>query len=89
MNQRRKLLGQKLLFGGLIAQMSAIVALTSMEHPSTTGLVTSIVAVTSTIVYIAGLAVYVKAKGHHPAWSLLGLLSLFGLSIVLALPDLE
>ncbi len=39
--------------------------------------------------YVAGLAYYAKAKGHSAAWCVLGLFSLLGLTIVMALPDLD
>ena len=85
----KKKLAQTLLWSGLVTQLIAIAALTAIQHPSSVGFAVAIVAVTATIVYVSGLALYAKAKGHHAAWGLLGLLSLFGITIVLGLPDLE
>lgn len=36
---------------------------------------------------IVGLAYYAKAKGYHPAWGLLGLLSLIGFIVLGVMPD--
>jgi hypothetical protein len=40
-----------------------------------------------TLLLIAGLAFYAKAKGRHPAWGLLGLLSFIGLILLACLSD--
>ena len=37
--------------------------------------------------FIWGCMSYSKGKGHHPAWGLLGLLSLIGLIILVLFPD--
>ena len=69
--------------------MLALLAITSVKHPSPAGLGAAIVAMIGTIAYIRGLALYARAKGHTAWWCLLGLISLAGLAIVAALPDLE
>ena len=38
-------------------------------------------------VLIWGCCMYAKAKGHHPAWGLLGLFSIFGLIILVVMSD--
>ena len=85
----RKKAAAILLWSGLVTQLIAVAALTALQHPSPLGFAVAIVAVAATVVYIAGLALYARAKGHHPAWGLLGLVSLFGITFVLGLPDLE
>jgi hypothetical protein len=45
------------------------------------------VAVVGTVLLIIGLSMYAKAKGHNPAWGLMGLLSIIGLIVLAALPD--
>ena len=40
-----------------------------------------------TVLLIAGLAFYARAKGRNPAWGLMGLLSLVGLIILALLKD--
>jgi hypothetical protein len=89
MNLRQQSIGQRLLLSGLSVQLGALAVISSVEHPSRTGFVAALVAIVATVTYIAGLGVYARAKGHHPAWCLLGLFSVIGLSVVMALPDLE
>ena len=86
---RSKKFAQALLWGGLVTQLIAVAALTSIVHPSTLGFSVAIVAVIATIVYVAGLSLVAFTRGHHPAWGLLGLLSVAGIMIVLGLPELE
>jgi hypothetical protein len=40
-----------------------------------------------TVLLIAGLAMYAKAKGRSPAWGLMGFLSLIGLIVLACLKD--
>ena len=37
--------------------------------------------------FIWGCSRYMRGKGHHPAWGLLGLLSIIGLVILIFFPD--
>jgi len=37
--------------------------------------------------FIWGCMSYSKGKGHHPAWGLLGLLSIIGLIVLVLFPD--
>jgi len=46
-----------------------------------------IVSLVGGILLIIGLAYYAKAKSRHPAWGLLGLLSIIGIIIIALLPD--
>lgn len=39
------------------------------------------------LVFVYGCVLYVKAKGQHPAFGLLGFLSLLGLIVLFLLPD--
>jgi amino acid transporter len=45
------------------------------------------VILTGTVLLIAGLSWYAKAKGHSGWWGLLGLLSIIGLLVLALLPD--
>lgn len=86
---RLRTTGERLLWGGLATQLGALLVITNVQHPSTIGLAAAIVAIAGTLAYIAGLGYYAKAKGQSAAWCLLGLFSLVGLSVVLALPDIS
>lgn len=46
-----------------------------------------VVQVVGTVLLIVGLSFYARAKGHHPAWGLMGLLSIIGLIVLAVLPD--
>ncbi|MGO9115406.1 MAG: SHD1 domain-containing protein [Thermoguttaceae bacterium] len=48
-----------------------------------------LVFIVGTFLFVAGLAFYAKAKRRHPAWCLMGFLSLLGLIILACLPDLD
>lgn len=37
--------------------------------------------------FIWGCCQYAKGKGHHPAWGVLGLFSIFGLIVLFLFPD--
>lgn len=39
------------------------------------------------ILFLVGCCCYAKAKGHHAAWGLLGLLSILGLIILICFRD--
>lgn len=77
------------MFTGLLLQGVAAVGITNVEHPSTIGLTLAIAALIGAITLLAGAIVYAKAKGRHPAWGLLALFSLFGLTLLFLLPDLD
>ena len=47
----------------------------------------SILSILGSIALIVGLAFYAKAKARHPAWGLLGLLSILGMIILALIPD--
>lgn len=40
-----------------------------------------------TLLLVVGFAYYAKAKGHHPAWGIVALLSCVGLFVLAMLPD--
>ena len=88
-NAQRQTLGQRLIFGGLGVQLASIVIITQVAHPSRLGFAAAMAAIAGTLAYVAGLAVYARAKGQSAAWCVLGLFSIVGLTVVLALPDLE
>jgi hypothetical protein len=46
-----------------------------------------LVALVGTVLLIAGLSFYAKAKGRSPAWGLMGLLSIIGLIVLACLKD--
>lgn len=89
MNVRDQTIGQRFIVAGLAAQAVAIVAIKMMSHPSPLGAGAAVLAVCGTVSYMTGLAYYARAKGHHRAWCILGLFSLLGLTVILALPDLD
>lgn len=74
---------------GLCIQGLGVLVVKFAEHPSALGLAGAIALMIGTVPYIRGLALFAKAKGQHPAWCLLGLFSLFGLTVLFALPDLD
>ena len=89
MDARRQTVGTRWIVVGLLVQAASILVIKSVEHPSPTGLGAAIAMIAGTVAYITGLAYYAKAKGQRAAWCLLGLFSLLGLSIIIALPDLD
>ena len=50
-------------------------------------LIGSFVALGGSLLLIIGLGFYAKAKGRHPAWGLMGLLSLIGVLVLACLTD--
>ena len=46
-----------------------------------------VIGLTGTVLLMVGLSFYARAKGHHPAWCLMGLLSIIGLIVLGLLPD--
>lgn len=59
-----------------------------MRNPE--GLITitgSLILLCGTILLMAGLAFYAKAKGRHPAWCLFAFLSIIGLIVLALLKD--
>jgi hypothetical protein len=52
-------------------------------------LVGSLILLVGTVLLVIGMAYYAKAKGRHPAWGLMGLLSLFGALLVESLREHE
>jgi hypothetical protein len=46
-----------------------------------------VIGLVGSILLVIGLTFYAKAKARHPAWGLLGLLSIIGLIILAILPD--
>lgn len=89
MNQPLRKTGQRLIVTGLVMQLGAAVAAKQLEHPSPAGLAAAIVVMLGAVVYIAGFAYFARAKARSAWWCLLGLLSLFGLTLLIALPDYD
>lgn len=76
-----------LMFGvpGIVLQIvGALMGRDIIPGGETVGL---IVQIAGTILLIVGLSFYARAKGRHPAWGLLGLLSIIGLIVLAVLPD--
>lgn len=48
-----------------------------------------ILSLLGSILLLVGLAFYAKGKGRHPAWCLLGFLSIIGIIILACLKDKE
>ena len=46
-----------------------------------------LIVIPGTVLLMIGLAYYAKAKGRHPAWCLMGFLSIIGLIILALLKD--
>ena len=84
---------KSLVFGvpGLILQILQIVAIVVPmllgDNPDmkALGIVPLLV---GTALLTVGLVFYARAKGRHPAWGLMGLLSLIGLIVLACLKDL-
>ena len=89
MNPPLQKIGQRLIVAGLVIQVAALLVIKSVEHPSTIGSSAAIAAMIGTVVYLTGFAYYARAKGRSAWWCLLGLLSLFGLTVLLTLPDFD
>jgi hypothetical protein len=75
---------KSLLFGipGLILQIVGRLFV-EPSHPVLGFAITLI----GTILLLIGFALYAKAKGRHPAWCLMALLSIIGLIILACLKD--
>jgi len=80
---------KSLLIGGsgIILQTVGWIAINSTKDPGTAALYRTVLLV-GTVLLIFGLAFYAKAKGRHPAWGLMGLLSLIGIIVLGCLKDL-
>ncbi|HYR28942.1 MAG TPA: hypothetical protein VEU30_10785 [Thermoanaerobaculia bacterium] len=79
----------RLITIGLAAQFGGAVVARLVEHPSALGLGAAIVVMIGTAVYMTGFAFFARAKARSRWWCLLGLLSLFGLTLLVALPDYD
>lgn len=81
--------GMRLIVTGLAIQLAAVVVIKMVEHPSPIGLSAAIAAMIGTAVYLTGFAYVARAKARSAWWCVLGLLSLFGLTLLMALPDYD
>ena len=81
--------GMRLIVTGLAIQLAAVVAVKLARHPSPAGLSAAIAAMIGTAVYMTGFAYVARAKARSAWWCLLGLFSLFGLTLLMALPDYD
>lgn len=79
-NTRSLLLG----LPGLVAQFAG--NLMVLFRPELAGLGMGLL-ILGTALLMGGLAFYAVAKGQHPAWALMGLLSLLGFIVLGLLPD--
>lgn len=70
---------------GIVLQIAGRVW--AMNLPPQQTLLPVLVMILGTALLIAGLVFYAKAKGRHPAWGLMGLLSIIGLIVLACLPD--
>jgi hypothetical protein len=78
----------RLIVTGLVIQLAAVVV-RLVEHPSPAGLSAAIGVMIGTTVYMTGFAYLARAKARSGWWCLLGLFSLFGLTLLMALPDYD
>ena len=69
---------------GIILQIAG-----QLMRDSTGGITSlgSVISLAGTALLITGLVFYAKAKGRHPAWCLMGLLSIIGIIILALLKD--
>ena len=73
---------------GILLQIAGNVMTRSMaEGGSPMALLGLPLMLLGTVMLMVGLAFYAKAKGRHPAWCLMGLLSLVGLIVLGCLKD--
>jgi len=79
----------RLITIGLVTQLAGAVGARLAEHPSAIGLGAAVVVMIGTVVYMTGFAFFAQAKARSRWWCLLGLLSLFGLTLLVALPDYD
>lgn len=71
---------------GLALQIGGRLLMTSGGTRSASAL-GAVVLVAGLAVFAWGCSMYAQGKGHHPAFGLLGLLSLIGLLVLLSLED--
>ena len=71
---------------GILLQIVGRVIMTT-QGEGAMSLVGVVVALVGTVMLIAGLSWYARAKGHSGWWGLMGLLSIIGLIILAVLPD--
>lgn len=69
---------------GIILQIGGNIITRTNEDLALVGL---LLLVLGSVLLCVGLGFYAKAKGHHPAFGLLGLLSILGLIILALMPD--
>ena len=69
--------------------MAGFIGPRNIETPEDAAVVIglALVSLVGAILFLVGLAFYAKAKGRHPAWGLVGLLSLIGLIVLVCLKD--
>ena len=71
---------------GIVLQIAGRIVMEITEDPLIS-IVAAVATLVGTAILIAGLTLYAKAKGLHPAWGLLGLSSLVGLIALACLKD--
>ena len=69
---------------GILLQCAGFVLRGSPDDPNALG---SLLLLVGGGLLIAGLAFYAQAKGRHPAWGLMGFLSIIGLIVLACLED--
>ena len=79
---------KSLAFGvpGLVLQIGGNIASSFSTDPTIAAL-GGVALIVGTILLIVGLAYYAIAKGRHPAWCLMGFLSIIGLIVLAYLKD--
>lgn len=77
---------KSLAFGlpGLVIQFAGMLMVNFRPELNMLG---NVLVLAGTVLLFAGLGYYAKAKGHHPAWCVFGLLSLLGFVVLGLLPD--
>lgn len=71
---------------GLLVQVVGVI-LRNTSGTESLPILGELVLLLGAVMLIVGLAYYAKGKGYHPAWGLLGLLSLIGFIVLGVMPD--
>ena len=69
---------------GIILQIGGQLMRDSIGEPTATGVLISLV---GSVLLMTGFVFYAKAKGRHPAWCLMAILSIIGLIVLACLKD--
>jgi uncharacterized membrane protein len=70
---------KKTNIGVLVGLVLLIAGRASMQAAAGPTVIGALLSLAGMIVFVWGCTAYIRGKGHHPAFGLLGLLSIFGL----------